>query len=266
MPKPSRARAASYAVGYGRPPLETRFRPGQSGNPRGRPRKRPPEDPALASLDPLLAASLRVMSEPVPVSIGGRVRNVSGEEAVMRAVLDRALLGDNRSTRVLLDLRAQAQARLEQVRARSAGEDHATIEAVKLAVNLMRTARHRGVDPAELLGALEAAAPKAEPRTARDEDPGDRSLEGHVPTSDPVPDRCLDGGTARRRAAAHSRVTEVAGQDEGLSKPAPRPGRGTPSTWGGRRAAVVRPSEPLTGPGYGLGGKAREAPACGVFD
>jgi Family of unknown function (DUF5681) len=27
-----------YRVGYGKPPLETRFKQGQSGNPRGRPR------------------------------------------------------------------------------------------------------------------------------------------------------------------------------------------------------------------------------------
>ncbi len=30
--------AADYEVGYCRPPLATRFRPGQSGNPRGRPK------------------------------------------------------------------------------------------------------------------------------------------------------------------------------------------------------------------------------------
>jgi len=28
----------AYRVGHGGPPLETRFRPGQSGNPRGRPK------------------------------------------------------------------------------------------------------------------------------------------------------------------------------------------------------------------------------------
>ena len=28
-----------YAVGYGKPPLHTRFRKGRSGNPRGRPKR-----------------------------------------------------------------------------------------------------------------------------------------------------------------------------------------------------------------------------------
>ena len=31
--------AAEYAVGYGRPPTWTQFRPGRSGNPNGRPKK-----------------------------------------------------------------------------------------------------------------------------------------------------------------------------------------------------------------------------------
>ena len=29
---------ASYDVGYGKPPASTRFKPGQSGNPKGRPK------------------------------------------------------------------------------------------------------------------------------------------------------------------------------------------------------------------------------------
>jgi hypothetical protein len=33
-----RRRSGAYAVGYGRPPVATRFRPGHSGNPEGRPK------------------------------------------------------------------------------------------------------------------------------------------------------------------------------------------------------------------------------------
>lgn len=32
-------REKTYEVGYGKPPKEARFRPGHSGNPRGRPKK-----------------------------------------------------------------------------------------------------------------------------------------------------------------------------------------------------------------------------------
>ena len=38
-PKGSRKSSdGTYSVGYGRPPEETRFKPGQSGNPKGRPK------------------------------------------------------------------------------------------------------------------------------------------------------------------------------------------------------------------------------------
>ena len=33
-----RPAASSYEVGYGKPPAKNRFKPGQSGNPKGRPR------------------------------------------------------------------------------------------------------------------------------------------------------------------------------------------------------------------------------------
>ena len=33
--------SADYDIGYGKPPEDTRFKKGQSGNPRGRPKKQP---------------------------------------------------------------------------------------------------------------------------------------------------------------------------------------------------------------------------------
>ena len=40
---PERSPGEGYDVGYGKPPKQTRFAKGQSGNPRGRPRKPKPE-------------------------------------------------------------------------------------------------------------------------------------------------------------------------------------------------------------------------------
>ena len=37
MSRPPKMSAGEYEVGYGRPPVATRFAPGQSGNPKGRP-------------------------------------------------------------------------------------------------------------------------------------------------------------------------------------------------------------------------------------
>ena len=59
-----------YRVGRGRPPLHTRFKKGQSGNPRGR-RK---------NLPALLVAAL---NEPVVVTTGGESRRITKREAVV---------------------------------------------------------------------------------------------------------------------------------------------------------------------------------------
>jgi hypothetical protein len=42
---------ANERVGYGRPPMMTRFRPGQSGNPRGRPKGAQPRHGRRRSLE-----------------------------------------------------------------------------------------------------------------------------------------------------------------------------------------------------------------------
>lgn len=53
--------ADSDKVGYGRPPRKTRFKKGQSGNPRGRPRRMEPVDPSLND------TLQRVLNETAPV-------------------------------------------------------------------------------------------------------------------------------------------------------------------------------------------------------
>jgi hypothetical protein len=60
-----------YKVGPGRPPLDTRFRKGQSGNPGGRGKKQ---------LSALLADAL---NEPVFVTIDGERRKATKREAVV---------------------------------------------------------------------------------------------------------------------------------------------------------------------------------------
>lgn len=108
MPKKSAALGAAYTVGYGRPPVRTRFRPGQSGNPGGRPRKAAPAPELPPGLDRLSEAALRIMAEEVSICIDGRVRRVSGEEAILLAQRERALEGDMGSARFLLEQREKA--------------------------------------------------------------------------------------------------------------------------------------------------------------
>jgi hypothetical protein len=82
-------------VGYGRPPVASRFRPGRSGNPRGRPR-------VERSLSAIVAAALR--QRITVTENGGRVRHMSKLEATVRQIVNSAVEGEPRSTKLLFAL------------------------------------------------------------------------------------------------------------------------------------------------------------------
>jgi hypothetical protein len=83
-----------YKVGRGRPPLHTRFKKGQSGNPRG-PRPRPKDLPALL---------VRALNEPLVVTANGVSRRITKREAVVAQLVDKSTGADLRATQMLIDL------------------------------------------------------------------------------------------------------------------------------------------------------------------
>ena len=83
-----------YEVGYGKPPRHTRFEPGRSGNPRGRP-------PGAKNMKTLLSKALNelvVVTEP-----GGR-RKVSKREAIVTQLVNRSAKADYRAIQILLGM------------------------------------------------------------------------------------------------------------------------------------------------------------------
>lgn len=86
--------AAPASVGYGNPPKHGQFKPGQSGNPSGRPK-------AKAGVNDILERSLMTLVE---INVGGRSRRVSALEAMLMRERNKALQGDLRSTRFLVEL------------------------------------------------------------------------------------------------------------------------------------------------------------------
>lgn len=84
----------SYDVGYGKPPKKSRFKPGQSGNPRGRPK-------GTRNLKTDLEEELK---ETITVSESGRSKRLSKQRALVKAMVAKALKGDARSTALLLGL------------------------------------------------------------------------------------------------------------------------------------------------------------------
>ena len=85
---------ADYEVGYGRPPSRTRFRKGQSGNPRGRPK-------GARNLATDLAEEL---GEVIEVRENGTVRRISKQRAMVKSLAAQTLKGNARATAQLFSL------------------------------------------------------------------------------------------------------------------------------------------------------------------
>ena len=83
-----------YKVGYKKPPKEHQFKPGVSGNPRGRPKG---AENVQTVIKRQLAKRLRVKER-------GRVRSVTKLEAWIGGMIDRAILGDARFSQQGLSL------------------------------------------------------------------------------------------------------------------------------------------------------------------
>ena len=83
-----------YEVGYGKPPRPTRFKRGQSGNPRGR-------SSGAKNLKTLLSDALNVC---VVVSDNGGRRKITKREAIITQLVNRSATADWRAIKILFDL------------------------------------------------------------------------------------------------------------------------------------------------------------------
>jgi hypothetical protein len=92
-----------YEVGYGKPPRHTRFEPGRSGNPRGRPRGK-------KNLSTLLSDAL---DEPVIVVENGRRRTIPKREAIITQLVNRSAKADLKATQILLGMLRDLECRAD---------------------------------------------------------------------------------------------------------------------------------------------------------
>ena len=86
-----KTKKGNYKVGYAKPPQHTRFKPGESGNPSGRPKDRP----SLAS------AIEQALSEPVVVIEHGRRKRLTKMEATARQLANKGAAGDLRAVSLI---------------------------------------------------------------------------------------------------------------------------------------------------------------------
>src|SRR5262245_32091773 len=78
-------------VGYGRPPTKNQFKPGISGNPKGRRRKAP----SFAEV------TEQVLNEKIELRVGDRLLRMSNRDALVRSAIRQALAGKPKLLTVL---------------------------------------------------------------------------------------------------------------------------------------------------------------------
>lgn len=94
-----------YEVGYAKPPKTGQFRPGISGNPKGRPRRKAmTEDNPSASRDSFNEIIMEEAYRPITIQEGGKTTQTPIIRAVFRTISLQAIKGDRRSQKMLVDL------------------------------------------------------------------------------------------------------------------------------------------------------------------
>lgn len=82
-----------YEVGYGKPPEKHKFRPGQSGNPNGRPKK--------GSQAKNIEA---IFFETIDVKVNGKQQEVTAFEAGLRRIVQSAIKGNLNAIKEFLEI------------------------------------------------------------------------------------------------------------------------------------------------------------------
>lgn len=85
---------APYDVGYGKPPIHSRFKPGRSGNSRGRPRGR----------RNLITELEEALAQKVTVTENGRTRKLSKREVMVVTAVNKAVKGDPKAFSTVIAL------------------------------------------------------------------------------------------------------------------------------------------------------------------
>src|ERR1700760_751537 len=92
-----------YQVGYGKPPLHSRFQKGRSGNPNGRPRGR-------KNMSTLLSDAL---NGSVVVVENGRRKKITKREAIVTQLVNKSASADLKATQIVLAMLRDLEARAD---------------------------------------------------------------------------------------------------------------------------------------------------------
>jgi hypothetical protein len=82
----------SYDIGYGKPPAATQFKPGRSGNPKGRPKGSRNQQTVIAE----------ELNRKIVVVEGGKRKKITKRAAIAKALVNKAVQGDIKAANTLL--------------------------------------------------------------------------------------------------------------------------------------------------------------------
>jgi hypothetical protein len=123
---------ASYQTGYRKPPKQHQFRPGQSGNRKGRPK-------GAKNTATLLR---EILDRKIEIRTGSTLRKISVREAMLTRFAESALKGDTKSATFLLQRYDLEESDLEQANRETTPEEQEIIDAY-LAAYLKKEARQK---------------------------------------------------------------------------------------------------------------------------
>lgn len=83
-----------YDVGYKKPPKHTQFKPGQSGNSKGR----------TKGAKNLKTELMEELQEMIPIKEDGKAKKVSKQRAMLKTLTAKALRGDTRAANIILNM------------------------------------------------------------------------------------------------------------------------------------------------------------------
>ena len=83
-----------HKVGYGKPPKNSQFKPGQSGNPKGRPK----------GTNNLRTDLSEELEEKITVKEGGQHLVISKQRAMLKSLMAKSIQGDITAARALINL------------------------------------------------------------------------------------------------------------------------------------------------------------------
>ncbi len=92
---------SDYEIGYGRPPKSTRFKLGQSGNPKGRKK-------GSMNLDTIL---MKALDAKITVETPAGTKRITKKEAIAMRLVNKAAMGDPKSIQTLLPWMSKVEER-----------------------------------------------------------------------------------------------------------------------------------------------------------